>query len=34
VVFYRLLITGGPLDERLVEDLTAVIVRSIAADPR
>ena len=32
VVFYRLLITGGPLDERLVEDLTAVIVRAIAVD--
>jgi AcrR family transcriptional regulator len=34
VVFYRLLITGGPLDERLVEDLTAVILRAIAVDPR
>jgi AcrR family transcriptional regulator len=34
VVFYRLLITGGPLDARLVEDLTAVIVRAVAADPR
>lgn len=34
VVFYRLLITGGPLDERLVDDLTAVILRAIAVDPR
>lgn len=34
VVFYRLLITGGPLDTRLVEDLTAVILRAIAVDPR
>jgi AcrR family transcriptional regulator len=34
VVFYRLLVTGGPLDERLVEDLTAVILRGIAVDPR
>jgi AcrR family transcriptional regulator len=34
VVFYRLLITGGPLDERLVDDLTAVVVRAIAVDPR
>lgn len=32
VVFYRLLITGGPLDARLVDDLTAVVVRAIAND--
>lgn len=30
VIFYRLLITGGPLDERLVEDLTTMILRAIA----
>ena len=34
VVFYRLLITGGPLDERLVDDLTAAILRAIAVDSR
>jgi hypothetical protein len=34
VVFYRLLITGGPLDERLVEELTTAILRAIAIDPR
>lgn len=34
VVFYRLLVTGGPLDEQLVEDLTAVILRAVAVDPR
>jgi AcrR family transcriptional regulator len=32
VVFYRLLITGGPLDARLVDDLTSVVVRAIAND--
>jgi AcrR family transcriptional regulator len=32
VVFYRLLITGGPLDARLVDQLTAVVVRAIAND--
>jgi hypothetical protein len=30
VIFYRLLITGGPLDEQLVDGLTAVILRAIA----
>lgn len=30
VVFYRLLITGGPLDDRLGHDLTAVLLRAIA----
>jgi AcrR family transcriptional regulator len=30
VVFYRLLITGGPLDARLVDELTAVVIRAIA----
>ena len=33
VIFYRLLITGGPLDERLVEALTALILRAIAIPP-
>lgn len=32
VIFYRLLITGGPLDQRLVDDLTALILRAIAID--
>ena len=32
VIFYRLLVTGGPLDARLVDDLTAVVVRAIAND--
>ena len=30
VVFYRLLVTGGPLDDLLADDLTAVLVRAIA----
>jgi AcrR family transcriptional regulator len=30
VIFYRLLVTGGPLDARLVDELTAVVVRAIA----
>ncbi|HET6546955.1 MAG TPA: TetR/AcrR family transcriptional regulator [Solirubrobacter sp.] len=30
VVFYRLLVTGGPLDDRLADDLTAVLLRAIA----
>lgn len=30
VVFYRLLITGGPLDDRLAHDLTTVLIRAIA----
>jgi AcrR family transcriptional regulator len=30
VVFYRLLVTGGPLDDRLAADLTAVLLRAIA----
>jgi AcrR family transcriptional regulator len=30
VVFYRLLITGGPLDTHLVDELTAVVMRAIA----
>jgi AcrR family transcriptional regulator len=29
VVFYRLLVTGGPLDDRLADDLTAVLLRAI-----
>lgn len=32
VVFYRLLITGGPLDAHLVDELTAVVVRAITND--
>lgn len=32
VVFYRLLITGGPLDKRLADDLTTLILRAIATD--
>ena len=28
VVFYRLLVTGGPLDEHLVRELTAVLLRA------
>jgi AcrR family transcriptional regulator len=34
VIFYRLLITGGPLDERLVDDLTVLILRAIAVHTR
>jgi AcrR family transcriptional regulator len=34
VIFYRLLITGGPLDERLVDDLTVLILRAVARSPR
>jgi AcrR family transcriptional regulator len=30
VVFYRLLVTGGPLDDRLADDLTTVLLRAIA----
>ena len=30
VVFYRLLVTGGRLDDCLADDLTAVLVRAIA----
>lgn len=33
VIFYRLLITGGPLDERVASDLTAVLLRAIARAP-
>lgn len=33
VIFYRLLITGGTLDQRLVEDLTTLILRAIAIPP-
>lgn len=29
-VFYRLLVTGGPLDHRFADDLTAVLLRAIA----
>jgi AcrR family transcriptional regulator len=32
VVFYRLLITGGSLDARLVDQLTAAVIRAIAND--
>jgi hypothetical protein len=31
--FYRLLVTGGPLDDRLADDLTAVLLRAIAQPP-
>jgi hypothetical protein len=30
VVFYRLLVTGGPLDDRLAHDLTVLLLRAIA----
>ena len=30
VIFYRLLVTGGPLDDRLADDLTPVLLRAIA----
>jgi AcrR family transcriptional regulator len=33
VVFYRLLVTGGPLDDRLADELTAVLLRAIAQPP-
>ena len=31
-LFYRLLITGGPLDEQLAEGIADVIVRGFAPD--
>jgi AcrR family transcriptional regulator len=31
-LFYRLLITGGPLDEQLAEDVTELILRGFAPD--
>lgn len=34
VIFYRLLITGRALDQRLVDDLTTLILRAIAVHPR
>ena len=30
VIFYRLLVTGGPLHDRLADDLTPVLLRAIA----
>jgi AcrR family transcriptional regulator len=33
-LFYRLLITGGPLDDRLVEGVTDLILRGFAPDPQ
>jgi AcrR family transcriptional regulator len=33
-LFYRLLITGGPIDERLAEGVAELILRGFAAKPR
>jgi hypothetical protein len=33
-LFYRLLVTGGPLDEQLAEGVTDLILRGFAPDQR
>jgi hypothetical protein len=33
-LFYRLLVTGGPIDERLAEDVTDLVLRGFAAEGR